>query len=129
MLNVKYLIIEQIEFFYKQVNWVGQIDLFLPACKVVKLNEGDGTLSISLFMFHLISFSTHFMVHVSSHFLQPTPHWSCFIFISFNSQFISFILSTILHLIHIYLIWLHSDYMVIQPYCQFHFSVNPISGY
>ena len=25
----------------------------------------------------------------------------------------------------VYGIWLHSYYIVIQPYCQFHFSVNP----
>ena len=30
-------------------------------------------------MFHLISFSPHFIVHVSSYFLQSTLHCSCFI--------------------------------------------------
>ena len=30
------------------------------------------TLLTSLFMFHLISFSAHLVVHVSSHFLQST---------------------------------------------------------
>ena len=33
-----------------------------------------------------------FIVHVSSHFLQSTLHWSCFIFISFSPQSISFYL-------------------------------------
>ena len=33
----------------------------------------------SLFMFHLISFSPHFIVHVSSHFRLSTLHCSCFI--------------------------------------------------
>ena len=46
----------------------------------------------SLFMFHLISFSPHFIVHVPSHFLQSTLHWSCIIFISFRPQSISLIL-------------------------------------
>ena len=45
---------------------------FWPACKVVKLKEGDVTLSTSLFMFHLISFSPHFIDHVS--FLFPSVH-------------------------------------------------------
>ena len=40
------------------------------------------TLSISLFMFHLISFSPHFTVHVSSHFSQSTLYCSCFILFS-----------------------------------------------
>ena len=38
---------------------------FWPACKVVKLKVGDVTLLTSLFMFHLISFSPHFIDHVS----------------------------------------------------------------
>ena len=49
----------------------------------------------SLFMFSLISFSPHFIDHVS-------------FFISFSPQSISFISSTIVQLIYIYLIWLHS---------------------
>ena len=40
----------------------------------------------SLFMFHLISVSLHFIVHFSSHFLESSPHWSCFIFISFRPK-------------------------------------------
>ena len=41
---------------------------------------------------YLISFSPHFIVHISSHFLQSTLHWPCFIFISFSlPQSISFI--------------------------------------
>ena len=72
------------------------------------------TLSILLFLFHLISF------RVSSYFLQSTLHCSCFILISFSPQSFSFISSTIVHLVHIYLIWLHSYYIVIQPYWQFH---------
>ena len=84
---------------------------FWPACKVVKLKEGNVTLSTSLFMFHLISFSPHFTVHVSSHFLQSTLHWSCFIFISFSPQSISFISPTTVHLIHIYLIWLYLTWL------------------
>ena len=43
---------------------------FQTACKVVKLKEGDVTLSTSLFMFHVISFSPHFIDHVS--FLFPS---------------------------------------------------------
>ena len=45
-----------------------------------------------------------------------------------SPQSISFISSTTVHLIHIYLIWLHSYYIVLQPYCQFPFSANPVSG-
>ena len=69
-----------------------------------------------------------FIVHVSSHFLQSTLHWSCFIFISFSPQSISFISRTTVHLARVYLIWLYSYYMVIQPHCQFHFPANPVSG-
>ena len=89
----------------------------------------------SLSMFHASSFSPLFIARVSSHFFQSRLYCSCFIsfpsvhtslimfhYISFSSQSISFISSTIVHLIHVYLIWLHSHYMVIQPYCQFHFS-------
>ena len=36
------------------------------------------TLSTSLFIFHLISFSQHFIVYVSSQFHQSTLHCSCF---------------------------------------------------
>ena len=85
------------------------------------------TLWTSLFMFHLVSFSPHFIVHVSSHFLHSTLHWSCFIFISFIPQSISFISPTTVHVVHLYLIWLYSYDMVIQPHCQFHFSTNPDS--
>ena len=51
-------------------------------------------------MFHLISFSPNFTVHVSSHFLEFTLHWSCFIFISFSPQSISFMF-TLFVCIHI----------------------------
>ena len=88
----------------------------------------DVRLSTSLFIFHLISFSPHFIVHVSSQFRQSTLHCSCFIVISFSSQSISFISSITVHLVHICLIWLHSYYMIIQLYCQFHISVSPVSG-
>ena len=57
-----------------------------------------------------------FIVHVSSQFLQSTFYWSCFIFISFSPQSISFISSTIVHLIHIYFTLFsctHTYYMVI----------------
>ena len=81
-----------------------------------------------LFMFHLISISPQFIAHASSHFLQSTLHWLCFTFISFNPQSILFISPTTVHLVHIYLIWLYSYYMVIQLYCQFHFSANSVSG-
>ena len=66
---------------------------FWPTCKVVKLKWGDVTLSTSLLMFHLISFSTNLFI--------------MFHFISFSPQSISFISSTIVHLVHIYLSWLH----------------------
>ena len=69
-----------------------------------------------------------FIVHVPSHLLMSALHCSCFDFISFSPQFISFTSSTIVHLIHIYVNWLHSYYMVIQFYCQFHFSANLVSG-
>ena len=46
----------------------------------------------------------------------------------YHERSISFISSTIVHLIHIHHIWLHSYYIVIQPYCQFHLSANPVSG-
>ena len=48
-------------------------------------------------MFHLISFIPHFIVH--------------FYFISFSPQSIPLISSTIVHLIPIYFIWLHSYYL------------------
>ena len=63
---------------------------FWPTCKVVKLKEGNVTLSTSLFMFHLISFSPHFIVHVSSHFLQSTLHYVSFLFPSVHSTSHSF---------------------------------------
>ena len=125
----------------KQTNWINFYQskkqknrqrvcniYFWPACKVVKLKEGDLTLSTLLFMFHVISFSPHFIDHVSFYILESTLHWSCFIFISFSPQSISFISPTTVHLVHVYLIWLYSFYMVIQPHCQFHFSSNPVSG-
>ena len=59
-------------------------------------------------MFNLISFSPHFIDHVSFYFLHSTVHLIYFINI------------------HIYHIWLHSYYIVIQLYCQFHFSANPV---
>ena len=69
-----------------------------------------------------------FIVHDSSHFLRSTLYCSCFIFISFSPQSISFISCYIVHLIHIYFIWLHSYYMVIQPSYQSDFSANLVSG-
>ena len=90
--------------------------------------EKTSSMISSLFMFHLSSISPHFIVCVSSHFLQSTLHCSCFILISFSPQSTSFISPTTVHLIHIYLIWLQSQYMVIQPYCQFHFPANHVSG-
>ena len=48
------------------------------------------TLPTLLFMFHLTSFSPHFIVHVSSLFLQSTPH--CSSFISFPSVHTSLIM-------------------------------------
>ena len=45
-----------------------------------KIQKACVTLLTSLFLFHLISFSPHFIVPVSSHFLQSTLHWPCFIF-------------------------------------------------
>ena len=59
----------------------------------------------SVFMFHLISLSTHFIDHVS------------FSFPSVHSPSHSFHLPQV-HLVHVYLILLYSYYMVIQP-CQF----------
>ena len=83
---VKYLLIKQIEFFYKQINWVEQIQLFFkqankqinkqtnrkrlgnsnfwPTCEVAKLKEGDVILSTSLLTFHFISFSPNLSDHV-----------------------------------------------------------------
>ena len=59
----------------------------------------------SLFMFHFISFSPHFIDYVP--FLFPSVH-------SISHSHLFF--------------WLHSYYMFIQPYYQFHFSANPASG-
>ena len=65
---------------------------FWPSCKVVKLKEGDVTLSTLLFMFHLISFSPHFndyvsflfhSVHNSSHSFH-LPQSTSFIFTLFG---------------------------------------------
>ena len=48
-------------------------------------------------------FSSHFIVHVSSHLLQSTLLLFTFHLISFfGQQSVSFISSTIVHLIHIY---------------------------
>ena len=44
-------------------------------------------------LLHLISCSPHFIVHVSFHFFQSALHCSCFSFISFSPQSISFISS------------------------------------
>ena len=63
------------------------------------------TLSTSLFVFHLIFFSSHLIM---------------FHFISFNSRSISFISSTVVDLIHIYLIWFHhSTLLSVSPFSQF----------
>ena len=64
----------------------------------------------------------NFIDHVSSYFLQSSLHCSCFIFIVFSPHSISFVSPTTVHLLQIYFIWLYSYYMVIQPYCQFHFQ-------
>ena len=125
---VKYLLNEQIEnsFMNKKIELLfNQTKIhkkervcniyFLPACKVIKLKEGDVTLSTSLFMFHLISFSPHLIDHVS--FLFPSVHGPSH---SFHlPQSISFTFT---------LFMLYSYYIVIQSYCQFHFSVNLASG-
>ena len=83
----------------------------------------------------------NFIVRVSSYFLQSTLHCSCSIlFPSVQTSLIMFhfyfLQSTghlihspnTIHLVHINLIWLYSYYMVVQPYCQFHFPANPVSG-
>ena len=73
---------------YKQANWVDFLSIketkkkkkkervcniyFWPACKMVKLKEGDVILLTSLLMFHLISLSPHFIDYVS--FLFPSVH-------------------------------------------------------
>ena len=100
------------------------------------------SVSISLFMFHLSSISPHFIVHVSPYFLQSTLHCSCFIsvllvhtsLIMFNFYF----LQSTVHLFHFtyyspshsYLpyLFVFIYYMVIQPYCQFHFSTKSVSA-
>ena len=83
---------------------------FWPACKVVKLKEGNVTLSTSLFMFHLIFLQS--TLHCSCFISFPSVHTSlCFIFISFSPQSISFISPTTVHLIHIYLIWLYLTWL------------------
>ena len=62
-------------------------------CHLQLLENPFVTLSTSLFIFHLISFSPHFIAHVSSHFLQSTIHWSCFIlFLSVHTSSHSFYL-------------------------------------
>ena len=74
-------------------------------------------------MFHLSSVSPHFTVHVSSHFLQSTLHWSCFsLFPSFHSashsfhlpQSISFIF-TLFGCIHITWSFNHIVSFTFQP--------------
>ena len=75
-------------------------------------------------MFYLISVTPHIIVHVSSHFLESTLHWSCFIFISFSPQSISFISPTTVHLNHVYLILVvfilhgHSTSLSVSPFSQ-----------
>ena len=68
---------KRIELFFKQTKKQKKCErvwdiYFWPACKVAKLKQGDVTLSISLFMFHLISVSPHFIDHVS--FWFPSIH-------------------------------------------------------
>ena len=71
--------------------WVWKrTEVVVQRCSVKKVFV---TLSTSLFMFHLISFSPHLTVHVSSHFLHSTLHWSCFtLFPSVHSPSHSFCL-------------------------------------
>ena len=105
--------------------------------KNIIIKFGSVTLLTSLFMFFLISFSTHFIVHVSSHFLQSTLHCSCFI--SFHPVHTSLImfhfyfLQSTVHLIHFiyyspshsylpYLVWIilhgHSSLLSVSLFSQ-----------
>ena len=54
-------------------------------------------LSTSLFMFHLISFSLHFIDHVSFYFLQSTVHLIHFIYHSPSHSHLSYLFALILH--------------------------------
>ena len=64
----------------------------------------DVTLSTLLFMFHLISFSLHVIVHVSSYFLQSRLHRSCFMSVpsvhTSSLMFHCYFLQSAIHLIH-----------------------------
>ena len=68
----------------------------------------------------IVHFSSHypsvhiFIVYVSFYFLQSKFNIICYISIVF--------------IIHIYHIWLHSYYNVIKPYCQFHLSASHVYG-
>ena len=92
------------------------------------------TLPTSLFMFHLASFTRHYIVHFLSNFLQPTLYCSCFILFSSvcspshsfrltKSTSFKFTLFGYTHIgIHI------GTHIGIQPYCQFHFPANSVFG-
>ena len=122
-LLIKYLLTEQIELLYNQTNKKGVIFIFDPTVNLLNLKRAMlqygfhcscfisfPSVHTSLFVFHLIFFSPHFILHISFHFLQSTVHLIHFIY----------------HIFH--LNWLHTYCMVIQSYCQFPFSANPISG-
>ena len=65
----------------------------------------------------------HFIYHSPSH----SPYLIAFI-LHRHSTLLSVPPFSQSRLIHIHHIWLHSYYIVIQPYCQFHLSANPVSG-
>ena len=65
----------------------------------------------------------HFIYHSPSH----SPYLIAFI-LHRHSTLLSVSPFSQSRLIHIHHIWLHSYYIVIQPYCQFHLSANPVSG-
>ena len=97
---------------YKQTNWVDSYqskkqkkkdtervcnNYFQTACKVVKLKEEDVTLSTSLFMFHVISFSPHFIDHVSFLFLQSIVNLVRFTYHSPSCSCLPYLVVFILH--------------------------------
>ena len=90
--------------------------------KVIELKDGDVTLSTSLFMFHLISFSPHFIDHVS--FLFPSAQSPSH---SFHlPQTISFIF-TLFGCIHITWPFNHFVSFTFQPIPSLEMNNLPVS--
>ena len=73
---------------------------------------------LQIFPVIFISFISHTKVHLMYYIYQNLSHSFCL------PQSISCIHLMIIHVIHIYPVWLH---IVNKPYCHFHLSANSVS--